>query len=234
MYAHALCTIAVCEAYGMTKDGDLKKPAQAAVDFIVAAQHAAGGWRYSPGQAGDTCVTGWQVMALKSALMAGLVVPAATLRKAQNYLDNEAIDPQTDGYRYASGGQPTKTMTAVGLRCRQLLQGWDAQNPRLIKGVGTYITPNFPKAEVKDVYFNYYATQVMRAFGGAAWKNWNAKNRDLLIQSQNTEDAKPEVWGSWGPAGDQWGQTGGRLMMTSLNLLSLEVYYRYPTTRLPR
>ncbi len=66
MYAHGLATIAMCEAYGMTQDPNLRPYAQKAVNYIVFAQHPTnGGWRYSPGQEGDTSVTGWQVMALE-------------------------------------------------------------------------------------------------------------------------------------------------------------------------
>lgn len=226
MYSHGLCTIAMCEAFGLSQDYKLKKPAQAAINFIVSAQHSAGGWRYSPGQAGDTSVSGWHIMALKSGLMAGLDVPATALRKAQNYLDG-VVHAQTEGYGYTDGNNPTKTMTAVALLARQYLQGWGPQNLRMIKAVDNYIKPNYPRPDVKDVYYYYYATQVMHHFGGDEWKSWNTKNRELLVKSQNDDRTKPEVWGSWSPAGDNWGRTGGRLMVTSLNLLSLEVYYRY-------
>jgi hypothetical protein len=227
MYAHGLCTIAMCEAFGLSQDYNLKKPSQAAINFIVSAQHNAGGWRYSPGQAGDTSVTGWQIMALKSGLMCGLDVPAASLRKAQNYMEQEVLHSQTEGYGYTDGNNPTKTMTAVTLLCRQYLQGWGSGNLRMIKGVDNYIKPNFPKPEVKDVYYYYYATQVMHHFGGDEWKNWNKRMRDQTVASQAKDRAKMDTLGSWSPAGDQWGQTGGRLMVTSLNILSLEVYYRY-------
>ncbi|MEX0818363.1 MAG: prenyltransferase/squalene oxidase repeat-containing protein, partial [Pirellulaceae bacterium] len=67
MYSQGIAAIALCEAYAMTGDEELKPYAQKAVDFIVRAQHPRGGWRYVPGAPGDTTVTGWQVMALKSA-----------------------------------------------------------------------------------------------------------------------------------------------------------------------
>lgn len=226
MYEHGLCAIALCEAFGLSQDYNLKKPAQAAINYIVAAQHAGGGWRYAPGQAGDTSVSGWHIMALKSGLMSGLDVPPAALRKAQNYLDS-CVHAQTEGYGYTDGNSPTMTMTAVALLCRQYLQGWGPQNLRMIKAVDNYIKPNYPKEQVKNVYYYYYATQVMHHFGGDEWKSWNNKNREILVASQNDERAKPEVWGSWSPAGDGHGGAGGRLMVTSLNLLSLEVYYRY-------
>lgn len=68
MYSQAVCTIALAEAYGMTKDRRLRRPVQGGIAFIVNAQHPTdGGWRYKPGDAGDTSAVGWQVMALISA-----------------------------------------------------------------------------------------------------------------------------------------------------------------------
>ena len=104
MYAHGLATIAMCEAYGMTQDPNLRRPAQMAINYIVSAQHDAGGWRYSPGQAGDTSVAGWQVMALKSAQMAGLDVPELTMKKAQNFVEAVCAKDADEGYpRYLPG-----------------------------------------------------------------------------------------------------------------------------------
>jgi len=225
MYAHGLATIAITEAFGLSQDYSLKKPAQLAINFILKAQHEGGGWRYSPGQAGDTSVSGWQIMALKSGLLAGLDVPPLALRKAQTFLDS-VVAPSTEGSGYTDPN-PTPTMTAVALLCRQYLSGWGRQNLRLIKAVDNHIKPNSPRPERKDVYYYYYATQVMHNLGGDDWKAWNAKMRDILITSQDDDPNQPTKWGSWSPAGDQWGRNGGRLMVTSLNLLTLEVYYRY-------
>ena len=225
MYAHGLATLAISEAFGLSQDYNLKKPAQLALNFIVSAQHAGGGWRYSPGQAGDTSVSGWQIMALKSGLMAGLDVPSTTIKKAQNYLDG-CVDATTEGYGY-TGPQPTATMTAVSLLCRQYLQAWGPQNIRLVRAVDNFIKPNSPQPTKKDVYFYYYATQVMFHFGGQNWRDWNNAMRDMLVKSQDNTPANLVTHGSWSPQGDAWGRNGGRLMQTSLNLLTLEVYYRY-------
>src|SRR5262249_32893288 len=48
MYAHGLATITLCEAYALTQDSQLRRPAQLAVNYIVKAQHSGGGWRYGP------------------------------------------------------------------------------------------------------------------------------------------------------------------------------------------
>ena len=79
MYSHAIATMALCEAYGISRDSHLKEPARQALAFIIAAQNpTTGGWRYSPGQAGDTSVFGWQIFALRSGHLAGLSVPRTT------------------------------------------------------------------------------------------------------------------------------------------------------------
>jgi hypothetical protein len=221
MYAHGLATIAMCEAYGMTQDPALRRPAQMAVNYIVKAQHSAGGWRYSPGQPGDTSVVGWQVMALKSAQMAGLDVPEVTMRKAQAYLNS--CEDSTNGYGYTGPG-PTPTMSAVGLLCRQYLQSWGPQNLKLIKGVNNHLKTNPPGSAGKNIYYFYYATQVMHHFGGSDWKQWNDKMRDTLVKTQDLNGANA---GSWDSTGDAHGGSGGRVMITSLSLLTLEVYYRH-------
>jgi len=78
LYSHSIASIALCEAYGMTADPQLKPRAEKALDFLVKAQHAGtGGWRYKPNEAADTSVVGWAVMALKSGEMAGIPVPKA-------------------------------------------------------------------------------------------------------------------------------------------------------------
>lgn len=225
MYSHGLATIALCEAFGLSQDPSLRRSAQLAVNYIVKAQHDKGGWRYTPGQAGDTSVVGWHVMALKSAQMAGLDVPDLTMRKATYYLEEVCSKSDAggdEGYGYTSVGS-TPTLSAVGLLCRQYLQAWGPQNPRMIKGVKNHILTGPPNA--KNMYYSYYATQVMHHFGGDEWKKWNEKMREDLLAAQ--DKSKGPLGGSWSSAGDPHGASGGRLMQTSLSLLTLEVYYRH-------
>jgi hypothetical protein len=232
MYAHGLATIALCEAYGMTADQTLKAAAQKAIDFIVAAQDpAGGGWRYTPRSGGDTSVVGWQLMALKSGEMAGLKVPGSTLNGATRWLNSCETGTAGSGdygYGYVGKGS-TPTMTAVGLLCRQYL-GWSPRKPELITGVrniGAHVPGG--SGQINSMYFNYYATQVMHHMGGDSWAKWNDGMRESLTKAQDQGRAgkKAHQVGSWGPEGDAFGAQGGRIMQTSLSLLTLEVYYRH-------
>ena len=229
MYAHGQAAIVLCEAYAMTGDEQLRIPAQTAIDFIVQAQHPAGGWRYSPRQEGDTSVFGWQLMALQSAQAAKLTVPDSTLELASHYLDAAGHEDGTK-YSYQPGqplGSPSResayTMTAEGLLCRVYL-GWNRHdNPPLSDGVNWLVDNYLPDERQSNMYYWYYATQLMHHYGGPQWERWNMKIRNALTETQVSSGADA---GSWNPAG-QHGSAGGRIYMTSLATCTLEVYYRH-------
>ncbi len=218
MYAQGLATIALCECYAMSKDENLKPYAQSAVDFIVHGQDPnAGGWRYSPLQPGDTTVTGWQLMALKSAVLGGLDVPPETFRKLSRFLDSVQMDYGA-GYGYLKPGNGPTT-SAIGVLAR-MLTGWRRDQQILTSGVKRLDKLGPSKT---DMYFNYYATQAMRHYGGAEWERWNRTLRDQLIASQSNRGHEA---GSWYQE-DKHGEVGGRLYITATSIMTLEVYYRY-------
>ncbi|PHS07937.1 MAG: hypothetical protein COA78_13185 [Blastopirellula sp.] len=219
MYSHGLGAITLCEAYAMTQDKDLRDPAQSVINHIVYAQDpVGGGWRYTPRQAGDTSVVGWQVMALKSGHMGYLEVPPNTVQGSIKFLDSIASNGGAN-YGYATPGRG-KATTAVGLLCRMYL-GWKKENPGLQKGV-EFLSKTGPSKT--EMYYNYYATQVMRHNGGPEWEKWNKVMRDQLTNDQ-VKPGKPEA-GSWF-YNTNHSKRGGRLYETSLSVLTLEVYYRH-------
>ena len=220
MYSHGICAIVLCEAYAMTHDRDLMLPAQAAINHIVYAQDpVGGGWRYSPKQAGDTSAVGWQLMALKSGHMAYLTVPPATVLGATKFLDSVQADSGSKyGYTGPGAGQAT---TAVGLLCRMYL-GWKKDNPGLQRGV-QYLSTTGPSKS--NMYYNYYATQIMRHNEGEEWKKWNKEMHDWLVGSQAKEGHEKGSWFMGG--GDHGADAGGRLYCTSMATMILEVYYRH-------
>jgi hypothetical protein len=149
--------------------------------------------------------------------------------RASNFLDQVAggqgaAKGSVYGYTDA-GGSPS--MTAVGLLCRQYL-GWGPKNPKLAAGVQELLklAPRKDMSDPKqlDMYYYYYATQVVHFYGGPEWhEKWNPKMRDWLIQTQVRGNQNE---GSWNPDGAHAG-AGGRLVMTCMAMLTLEVYYRH-------
>jgi hypothetical protein len=244
-YTHALCTLALTELYSMVKDPTLKKSiepvAKKAVKYLIDSQSADGGWRYGyKDPQGDLSISGWAIMALKSADMGGLEVPKGVMDKAARYVEG-VCDTSKQGYQYVPDQGATPRMSAVGLLCRQYLDGWNAANIRLLTGVENYILKietegDKAKAKfvvhpdaVRDIYYFYYATQVLHHFGEDHWPVWNEAMRDHLLKTQykETKPGQEKMEGSWHPNGDPYGDAGGRLMYTSLALLTLEVYYRH-------
>ena len=217
MYSHGLGTIVLCEAYAMTADQRLQRPAQSAIDFICQAQNKRGGWRYKPGEEGDTTVTGWQVMALKSAGMAQLHVPPLAIERAKGFL-NRVQDGRGAFYGYQTAGKEPGP-TSVGLLLRMYL-GWVHDDERLERGVN-YLARLGPS--VNDMYYNYYATQVLHHYGGNQWPGWNEELREYLISTQKTAGHEA---GSW-YFRDRHGSIGGRHYTTAMCVMMLEVYYRH-------
>ena len=223
MYSHGIAAIALCEAYGMTEDPKLKSAAQKALGFIIAAQNPSdGGWRYKPGDAGDTSVVGWQMMALKSGEMAGLVIPPRTIELLGKWLRKvEANQPVGGLFGYTDrGARPS--MTAEGLLCLQFM-GVDRNDPRMRAGAD-YLMKHLPnRNQALTSYYWYYATQVMYHMQGKYWLAWNEPLRKTLVATQQTSG---QLAGTWNPA-DNWETQGGRIYATAMKLLVLEVYYRH-------
>ncbi len=236
MYNHAIATLAIAEAYTLSNYNPmLKNSAQKGVDFLVAAQNPNQAWRYTY-RCGDndTSVSGWCIMALKSAKVGGLFVPDTAFQSAKNYLNE-----MTDDYYYTGYTQKGKQfvniaecMTAVAMTAR-VFMGAEAQDANLIGGAGLLQT-SLPAWDAKagavregqnmiDFYYWYYGTLAMFQMGGNFWTTWNEKMKDVLVANQCREGCSK---GSW-PTEDRWSTEGGRVYTTAINVLSLEIYYRY-------
>jgi hypothetical protein len=222
MYCHGIAAIALCEAYALTEDPKLKEPATLAVQFILDAQHDAGGWRYQPGQAGDLSVTGWQLMALHSASMSGIDVPDEAFEKAKRFVDSVAHGKQGGRYGYSgpSGGGPAMTPTGMFLRQLELEPPTTAR----MNESAQYMKANILKPGKRQFYYEYYATLALYQHQGPVWKQWNESMKENYLAAQT---ATGEHTGSWDPNLDgNFAKRGGRVTTTALAILSLEVYYR--------
>ncbi len=223
MYCHAMAAFALGEAYGMTGDERLEPVVRKAVGFTLAMQNRqTGGWRYTTGDPGDTSQLGWQLMALKSAELAGIPIPSESRQGMLRFLTSVSSGNQGGLAAYRTGETPTPTMTAEALVCRQFL-GAPSDTPA-VKEAADYLLRQMP-GEGKDnnIYYWYYGTLAMHQLQGASWQRWNTSLQKALLATQNTSGPNA---GSWDPDG-LWGTYGGRLYNTTLSTLCLEVYYRF-------
>ena len=125
-------------------------------------------------------------------------------------------------YGYLYNSKTTHTMTAEGLLCRQYL-GWPGSHPAFRSGAKYFLEKHPPSEKRPEMYYCYYATQVMHHLGGTAWKQWNQKMRDVLVSGQEHRGPHAGSWPTRGP----YASRGGRLYTTALAVCMLEVYYRH-------
>ena len=223
-YSHAIATIALTEGYGLTEDPKLRAPAVLMLREAVSAQSPRGGWRYTPRSDSDLSVTGWFAVALYSGNKAGLIsdpeAKAVSLR-VSNYL-NAVRDPSGYRFRYTETSGATLSMTAEGLLIEQILGG-EKDSPSQNQGAD-YLLANPIQNGQNLPYYWYYASQVMHNYGGSKWEAWNADLSTKLPAMQ--VQIGPET-GSWNPTAAPHGIAGGRLYVTAMHILSLEIYYRH-------
>lgn len=242
-YTQAMATIAMCESYSLTSNGEHRAAAVKGVEFLLAAQHPLnGGWRYRVQREeseGDLSVTGWALMALHTARAAGLEVPEEAFARANIFLDS-VQDQTPTRYKYQpnmNAGSHRPAMTAEGLVCRQWL-GWERDDRRLVNGVNYLasptLRPNWSNGS-RNIYGWYYTSHVLHNYGGRLWTAWyNHTSGEILRRQARTGSIRPgqEVRGSWHPTkpeGSPWeyGDQAGRLYVTCMSLLVLESPFRH-------
>lgn len=238
MYGHGIVTLALTELLGMgvdkAQDGLLRERAQRGVNLILAAQRVKkhdprfiGGWRYSP-DAGDAdlSVTVWQLLALRSAKNAGLVVPKEAIDAAVGYLRRSYVSPRDaqgrirdprSAFGYVPGQPPAYAMAAAGLLAMQVCGLHDAPE---VLGATDWLRAAPPAWETAWFFYGtYYYSQGMSKRGGDLARESRERVAGVLLEHQQPD-------GSWsGADGAEGGQ--GRVYCTALALLSLSVRYHY-------
>jgi hypothetical protein len=229
MYCHSMASFAASEALAMTRDERLTPLVEAATRYTLAAQHPSdGGWRYRPGDTGDTSQLGWQLMVLRSAERSEIAVPPVVWTRVDRFL--RQVERGHSGglavYR-PEEARPSRTMTAEALYCRQLSTGradGGLTPAALREGIDSLLAEPPSTARV-NLYYWYYATlalhraQHVTPEAGEAWRRWNDALTRTLLATQNKD-------GSW-PETCIWAGYGGKVFTTALGAMCLEVYYRY-------
>ena len=225
MYDHGIASIALMEAYNLTKDERLRAPAERILEFTLKAQNpTSGGWRYKPhredpSEKGDLSISGWQMMILKSARLGGMKVPEEAFTKARKFLDGVGVEGK--GFQYRPGWTPSSAMIAEGLFCEQMLSA-GVKNAKMEQCLNL-IQKQLPSNNRVDYYYWYYGSLAMRQAQGQDWQSWNDKLKPILLGKQIKRGNNR---GAWEPEGKN-ATAAGRVVTTALAALSLEVYYRY-------
>ena len=277
LYNEAIATLALSEAYGLTQNKFWKGPAQKAIDFICRAQKpnptkvgGKWGWRYTPGPVlgsgelpdllmtdADMSVTGWMVMALKSAQLSRLKVPEGAIEGALEfakfcsakdnsgfvgYRDGASAGGDVQGERYADFAYHLGTMSSIGM-CVRIFLEHDQSDPFLLQAADVLVKdlPTVHEAidgskgskSGVDYYYWYYGSLALNQFDGPDapihtnrhWVPWNKAMQETVLKLQD-QTPKACSKGGW-MIPDRWAYGYGPVYTTAINVLNLEVYYRY-------
>jgi hypothetical protein len=239
-FQHVLATFALVEAYGLTSSMMLKDAAQKAVDRLCALRRPGAGWGEPQGP--DAIVTCWAASALWAARQAELDFPRDTLTEVLRFLET-LTNPDTRRVGYRTRGRdggsipgrndhftPHPTCTAAAAVAKMLLT--PGSRPESIAPQVDLVASRSPgiRRDSRDGHHEYWASfAVYLADGpkGSAWKAWNSGLKQRVLNTQQRTDSKVCTFGSW-EADDKWSCEAGRVYVTAINALTLEVYYRYP------
>jgi len=163
-------------------------------------------------------VAGWQIMALKSAKVAGIDVPSEAMSNAVEYVWNCYGGP---GFAYTGKGT-AYAMTAVGALSQFFLgNGKDKR----IEGALDYLAEakvDWEKAtgsSMFTLYGWYYAALSIFQGQGSQWVSWNRQFQKEIVDNQQED-------GHWDSPSERETEIGP-VYCTTLCTLMLEVYYRY-------
>lgn len=253
-YEHPVAAMALVEAYGMTNDPALREPSQKAINIIIARQsldpkaadkeYAGLGWDYINQNASrnDSSVTGWNVMALKSAHASGISVQNS-LEGSKKWLEGawKAANPNwaklSDPYKDTSifpyvwnaneGTTQKDHLSFIGALCAVFLGHRDG-DIMLESMLNDMDKRWLDTGKYKDnAYAIYYAS--LAAFqSGDHWKKWRDAYVPYLIDTQWKEDAGECKSGTWNYGKQDFhGSETSRVLIHCYYTLSLEVAIRY-------
>jgi hypothetical protein len=260
-YAFLISTYALCEAYCMTKNPDVKDAAILCLERIIKCQTSTGGWDYQLDKnstSDDVFAAGWALQALKAGKLAGLCPDGLDdcIKKAIRCLKIRNFNNGT--FRSASENVDCEEPGLAAAGCLALqLHGCGSSDE--VSAALNYMRNWKPSFDGKDILHNgkphsgnvnpqlycYFATQCKYFAGmkeGArkadkeTWFAWNKEMKILLTSNILSIDAMVKDWsGSAHRQGyfkNDDRDSSRPYMDTCLVALQLMVYYRYlPTTQ---
>ncbi|MBQ6615484.1 MAG: terpene cyclase/mutase family protein [Thermoguttaceae bacterium] len=226
LYNHVLATLALGEAYVMTRNNAYLEPAQGALEYILYSQNPDSGiWDGSANPPIYTANAYWNVETLRVYSKLHIYKKSSydslgkTTQNVRRFLDS--IQNATTNARSVPDSIAPKAAQEILLR--MYLYRFDA-----ISDLEDSVERLCKTGLTSDSYYNYIATQIAFHYGGAPWKDWNAAMREKLINSQIQEGKEA---GSWDFSKEQNRQNvvfpSSPLIDTALSALTLETYYRY-------
>lgn len=215
MYSHCIATLFLSEVSGMVdpeRQQKIDEVLARALRVIVKAQQIeksknhAGGWRYTPdAKDSDLSLTGWAVMAIRSARLNGANIPEKVVVDAVDYI---LKCQKGKGFGYQAGGGEKLAMTGVGVLCLSLCGQHEHES---LPKAGQYLLSGKenPGNQGHPYYAEYYCAQAMFQLGDDYWIEYAEAMYPRLLQKQSDD-------GSWSNSG----------YATAMSILAMTVHYR--------
>ncbi len=233
-YEHGICLMAVCESLGMGGGSMTREAALNGVAYCLSQQNPTGAWNYTRSHTrDDMSVTGWNIMGLKSALVAGIQKTRIkqAFRKCSTFFDKQKgtgdNTSESQGLAWYTpdrvrGKEPGDACVAIAMLCRQFM-GW-RRTEFWLQAAADNQVKQIPVWEKRNVYRMYYASLTLFQMGSQWYRKWNASVRDMIVNHQR--DGDDSVRGSW-DFDSKWCRHGGRVMSTAMLCMCLESCYKF-------
>lgn len=226
MYSHHIATLFLSEVSGMVapeQEAKVRDSIGRAVRVILSSQNVnknerdKGGWRYDPNSGdSDLSVSGWALMALRSARLNGAKIPEDNIKKAIEYVRRMQHD--NGGFGYQSPGEFRISLTGLGILCLTLTGYHDSEEVARAK---VFLEKHFQEIPRHDgaLYSTYYAAQAAFQLGGETWEKVSEWLYSNLLPKQKDD-------GSWGQDVTGGWEKGTDVYNTAMIILALAVPYR--------
>ncbi|MDP6356113.1 MAG: terpene cyclase/mutase family protein [Planctomycetota bacterium] len=225
MYSHSIATLFLSEVSGMVDPERQEKIDQVlgkAIRVLLAAQSVTkssrhqGGWRYQPNSKdSDLSLSGWALMALRSAKLNGAQVPDKAIEDAVKYIF-KVHDPRNGRFGYQSGASHPVNLTGAALLCLELT-GHHGEDVTF--KAGDYI---LKIKNQQSSYGLYYAAQATFQLGGKYWEQYATWMYGKRMAGQKEDGS----WhGSWGASYE----TATRILAFTVPYRQLPIYQRDET-----
>lgn len=195
----------------------------------------------------DTSVVGWCIMALKSGKLSGLDIKDENMQGAMAFTKFATGENGLVGYMDAKGAGATvsgkrdhytyhpSVMSALGM-CTRIFVEHNPDDPFLDLAAKQLVKdlPTVSKDKMSiDYYYWYYGSLALNQVDGPDapkksnkyWGPWNKAMVDAVLATQDHQE-RSCTNGGW-MVEDRWAYAGGPIYTTAINVLTLEVYYRY-------
>ncbi len=219
---NALCTMAVSEAYAMTKDKKVGRMALIAAENLLKSQLPGGGFpRRTGGNESDIRTTCWATIALRSPMVGRRYYYEEKI--FEEYLWT-SIQARIRKYIVKMLEKEKDSHSLAGLTISAIFTGIKRKGP-LLETAWTELSKNLPSWEKeRDAEYIYFGTYSWFQKGGKGWKTWYTAGKNILVKRLIHGEL---LDGSWNPVMGPASKRHGRIFTTALNTLTLEIYYRY-------